>query len=226
MPLRLGGAAFMLCPVALLVVAAPIGESRQLLAAAAALVLFVLGLTGLRQLATGLGLPTLLIAVAVVAVMAVVIGTLLELSGVVIGILVGAAIAVVLRFSRWRAGDLSLFGLALGFGSGVAYVLDNIFYDDNGSSTDQAVPVLVIPSIVLAVLALALARTRPISTAARVCVALGVVLGLAAFIIAMATRDQAFVAVALPAGLLFILGLEATGFELIRMQTATRDREA
>ncbi len=224
MPLRLGGASFILCPVALLVAAAPIGEFRQLLAAAAALVLFVLGLTGLRQLATGLGLPTLLIAVAVVAVMAVVIGTLLELSGVVIGILVGAAIAVVLRFSRWRAGDLSLFGLALGFGSGVAYVLDNIFYDDNGSSTDQAVPVLVIPSIVLAVLALA--RTRPISTAARVCVALGVVLGLAAFIIAMATRDQAFVAVALPAGLLFILGLEATGFELIRMQTATRDREA
>lgn len=219
-PLHVGGIAFVLCPLFVLVAAAPIGEEGQLLSGATALLLFLVGLTGLRQQATGLGLPTVITAVAIIFVTAVVAGTLLEISGVALGAPLVAVIAVVIYTSRWRAGDLSLLGLVLALGLGLAYVLDNIFYDDNGSSSDQAVPVVAAPSIFLAVWVLA--HTRSIGRAARICVVLGVAMGICALIVALATRDLTFVVVAVPAGLLVGFGFVATGVGLIRLGTAPR----
>ncbi len=218
-PLRAGGIAFVLCPLFLLVAAAPVSEAGQLVAAAAALLLFAVGLTGLRQLATGLGLPGPITVVAIIGITAEVVGTLFQISGVAISLPLVAAIAVVLLTSRWRAGDLSLIGLALGLGFGLAYVLDNIVHDDNGSATDQAVPLMVLPSIGLALWALA--RTRAISSAPRICVVLGAVLGLGALILALAMGDLTFIVLAVPAGLLFGFGLAATGVSLIRLGTAS-----
>ncbi len=137
-----------------------------------------------------------------------------------IGVLLCAAIALVLYASRWRAGDLGLMGLLLGLGFGLAYVLDNVVHDDNGSQTDQAVPVLVVPSIALALWVLA--RTRSIARAAHACVVVGAALGVAAVAVALATRDATFVALAVPSVLLFGAGLAWTGVGLLRLSAATR----
>lgn len=214
-PLQLSGSAFVLCPLAVLGAGAPVGEAGQLIAAAAALVLLATGLTGLRQLATGLGLPILITAVMIIGITSQVVGTLFPISGVAIAVPLLAAIGVVLYASRWRAGDLSLVGLALSLGFALAYVLDNIVHDDNGSATDQAALVLLPASIALALWALA--RTRSISNAARICVVLGAVLGLAVLILALATGDPINAALAAPAGSLLAFGLAATGISLIRL---------
>lgn len=211
---RLGGAGLLLCPLTLLLAAAPVGEAAQLVAGAMGLVLFATGLMGLRQLATGVGLPALLAVVAMIGIAAEVIGTIYELSGVVITVPLLLAIAVVFKASRWRAGDLALVGLALTLGFGLAYVLDNFRYDDNGSATDQAALVMGVPSLVLAVWAIV--RTRAVSRAARVAVLLGLTLAVAAFFVAVATGDSTYVVVVAPAVPLLGFGLVGAGVGLLR----------
>lgn len=214
MSLRLSGGALVLCPAVLLLTALPRGESAQLMAGAVALLLFMAGLMGLRQLATGLGLAWAVAGVAALGVGGIVIGALFPVSGVVIAVPVVVGVTVVLYVSDWRAGDLSLLGFALAMGSGLAYVLDNIVHDDNGSQTDQAVPVFLVPSIALAVWVLG--RTSSISRPARVAVVVAALLSFLALAVALQTRDATFVGFLVPAALLFGYGLVASGLTLLR----------
>lgn len=153
---------------------------------------------GLRQLATGIGLPTFVLATAGLAAVATVVSVLLELPGVPVTVVVVAPVIVILRASRWRAGDLSLVGLALTLGLGVAYVLDNVFYDDNGSTADQAVSLLLVPSFALALWALV--HTPAVARTVRASAVAGPALGVVAFLVASATRDSTFVPVAVAGG--------------------------
>lgn len=208
-----------MCPAVLLLTALPIGESAQLMAGAVGLLLFMVGLMGLRQLATGRGLAWAVLGVAALGVAGIVIGALFPVSGVVIAVPVVVGVAVVLYVSDWRAGDLSLLGMALAMGSGLAYVLDNSFHDDNGSQTDQAVPVFLVPSIALAVWVLG--RTSSIIRPARVAVVLAALLSFLSLAVALQTRDATFVAFLVPAGLLFAYGLVASGITLLRWSATT-----
>jgi hypothetical protein len=101
----------------------------------------------------------------------------------------------------------------MGLGSGIAYVLDNLVHDDNGSATDQAVPLLLAPSVALGLWALV--RTRSLARSARLSVALGAVLGLCTLTVALGTDDYWVTFIAVPAVLLFGFGLAATGVGLI-----------
>ncbi len=215
-PPWIGGVALLACPAALLLALAPVGEGVTLLAAALALVLFATGLCGVRTAVVGVGLPLPVLAAAGIAVVTLVVATLLELPGVPLAAMVGAVILAVVRTSRWRAGDLSLLGLALVLGAGTAYLLDNVRYADNGSAIDQAVPLFLIPSIGLAVWSLA--RTPFIARTARAALVSGAALGVAAFVVALATRDAAFVWVAVPGSLVFAAGLVVNGVCLLRLR--------
>ncbi len=214
----IGGVALLACPAALLLALAPVADGARLLAGALALLLFATGLCGVRTAVVGVGLPLPVLAAAGVAVVTLVVATLLELPGGPLAVIVGVLILAVMRTSRWRVGDLSLLGLALALGAGTAYVLDNLLYVDNGSATDQAVPLLLIPSMGLALWSLA--RARVLAWPARAALTGGAVLGAAAFMVALATRDATFIWPAVPAGLLFGAGLVMTGASLLTRPAA------
>lgn len=216
--MRLGGWAFALCPAALLVTALPLGESAQLLAGALGLLLFVVGLTGLRQQTTGIGLPWVVAGVAVLGVSGLLVGALFPVSGVAVSVPVIIGVGLVLYVSDWRAGDLSLLGFALALGSGLAYVLDNLLHDDNGSQTDQAVPLFLVPGIALAVWVLG--RTSSISRLARLAIVLAALLSFLSLAVALQTRDSTFIFLLVPAAALFAYGLVATGMILVRWTAA------
>lgn len=203
------GAALIGCPLLVAAAALPFPEAVQLSCAGLALVLLGAGVTALRVEATGVGLPWALLAVMALVVALEVLGTLFQISGVAIAVPLGLAVAAMLFASRWRAGDLGLLAMAMGLGFAVAYVLDNVVHSDNGSQTDQAVPLVVFPGVGLALWALARASWLP--KAARACVALGFALTLVAFVVALATRNKAFVPVAVAALLLVGYGLVSAG---------------
>ncbi|MBK5307012.1 MAG: hypothetical protein JJD92_10025 [Frankiaceae bacterium] len=217
--MRLAGWALALCPAVLLVTALPIGESAQLLAGALGLLLFAVGLTGLRQLSTGVGLPWVVAGVAVLGISGIIVGALFRVSGVAVSVPVVIGVGVVLYVSDWRAGDLSLLGLSLALGSGLAYVLDNVLHDDNGSQTDQAVPVFLVPSIALAVWVLG--RASSISRPARLAVVLAALLSFLSLAVALQTRDSTFFFFLAPAAALLAYGLVASGMTLRRWTVAS-----
>ncbi len=219
------GSAFVALPAVLLVVALPVrGDTWRLFAVAVGVLLFGVGLTGLRALSTGVGLPNFLTWVVSIAICAELIGTIFEVSGVALAVPVVAALAVALYVSDWRVGDCSLILLAMGLGSGIAYVLDNIVHDDNGSATDQAVPPLLAPSVALGLWALV--RTRSIARGARLSVTVGSVLAVCTLTVALSTDDYWVAITAVPAVLLFGFGLAATGLGLIHQEPSVGGRTA
>lgn len=217
------GSAFVALPAVLLVVVLPVpGDTWRLFAVAVGVLLFGVGLTGLRALSTGVGLPKHLAWVVSIAIGAELIGTIFQASGVALAVPVLAALAIALYVSNWRVGDCSLMLLAMGLGSGVAYVLDNLVHDDNGSATDQAVPLLLAPSVALGLWALV--RTRSLARSARLSVALGAVLGVCALTVALGTDGYWVAITAVPAVLLFGFGLVATGIGLVHQEPSVSGR--
>jgi len=216
--ITVGGVAFLGCLVALAAMGAPIGDAARLMVGGVALVLFATGLTGFRRVATGVGLPTLLVTIGAIALVAEVVGTVLQLSGVLIGVAICAAIAFVLYASRWRVGDLSLIGLFLTVGLAVAYVVDNAVHDDNGTQADQAVPVLLVPSVGLAFWVMARAAFVPGVT--RICLAVGTALVVAATVVVFSVHGPAWAVPGVPAGILLAVGIGGSGIALLRKRPA------
>lgn len=116
---RLAALGFFLVPVSALaafiaarVVAHP--DAAQLAASGIAVVGFVLGLTGLRHRATGKAFPVRLVVATGAASLAIMIGTIVDVSGVLLGVPIAALAALVIWRGSWRLGDTVIFLLLIG----------------------------------------------------------------------------------------------------------------
>lgn len=102
-----------------------------------------------RRRTTGSPPPTLFWLTVAVGVIAVTIGTAVNISGVLLSIPVLALAVVAIWRSAWRVGDVGLLVLFLGLGTGGAYLLVSAFDPDTGSYGDQGALWLVALGILL-----------------------------------------------------------------------------
>jgi len=112
------------------------------------------GLARLRRRVVGSGPGrTLLIVIAATAV-ALIVGTVADVSGVALSIPVVVAMVVVVWRSRWRSGDLALLALATGAATAVAYQVAATIDPDTGSYGDQGALALAVVAVVVTTVAL------------------------------------------------------------------------
>lgn len=88
-----------------------------------------------RLLGRRLDRPLLVVIGATAAV--IVIGTVVDVSGVALGLPVAAAMVVVVGRSRWRSGDAAILALASAAAVAVAYRVAATLDPDTGSYGDQ-----------------------------------------------------------------------------------------
>ncbi|MGH9002281.1 MAG: hypothetical protein ACRDYV_04055, partial [Acidimicrobiia bacterium] len=89
----------------------------------AAVVAFAVGMFGVRQRITGVGVRVPLLVASAVASVAVIAGTVLPVSGVVLAIPVIVVAVVAIAPGGWRLGDAAIFALLAGMATGAGYVL-------------------------------------------------------------------------------------------------------
>ncbi|OFW62364.1 MAG: hypothetical protein A2135_05295 [Actinobacteria bacterium RBG_16_67_15] len=94
-------------------------------------------------------------AVAAMTVAALLVGTVLPVSGVVLAVPVIAGIAVVLWRSPWRVGDMAALVLVAGAGTALGYQLAATLDPDTGSYTDQGALWLALAGVPTTLTALA-----------------------------------------------------------------------
>jgi SAM-dependent methyltransferase len=109
-----------------------------------------------RRRATG-HLPGLLFWVACLfGVIAIGVGTTVDVSGVLLAVPVIAVAGLAIVRGGWRLGDSGLFLIVLGVGTAVAYVIEAAIDPDTGSFGDQGAFGLVVVGAVVCLIAMAL----------------------------------------------------------------------
>jgi prepilin signal peptidase PulO-like enzyme (type II secretory pathway) len=88
-------------------------------------------------------------------VAALLVGTVLPVSGVVLAVPVIAAIAVVVWRSPWRVGDMAALVLVAGAGTALGYLLAATLDPDTGSYADQGALLLALAGVLATLTAIA-----------------------------------------------------------------------
>ncbi len=117
-------------------------------------------LARLRRRVTGEGLPARLVGVSIAAVAALIVGTVVDVSGVALGVPVVAGMAFVIWRSPWRSGDVALFALVAAAGTAIGYFAAAALDPDTGSYGDQGALALALLAVVLVAVALVGASRR------------------------------------------------------------------
>ena len=112
------------------------------------------GLARLRRRVVGSGPGRVLIVVIAASAVALIVGTVADVSGVALSIPVVVAMVVVVWRSRWRSGDLALVALATGAATAVAYQVAATIDPDTGSYGDQGALALAVVAVVVTTVAL------------------------------------------------------------------------
>jgi hypothetical protein len=94
-------------------------------------------------------------AVAAMTVAALLVGTVLPVSGVVLAVPVITAIAVVVWRSPWRVGDMAALVLVAGAGTALGYLLAATLDPDTGSYADQGALLLALAGVLATLTAIA-----------------------------------------------------------------------
>lgn len=116
-------------------------------------VMVIAGALFARKRSSG-SLPSLRFWVAcLIGVVAVTLGTLSHVSGVLLTAPVVFAGIFAVMHGGWKIGDSGLFLILLGIGMAVAYVVAAAFDPNTGSATDQGAVYLVIMGVILCVAA-------------------------------------------------------------------------
>ena len=125
-----------------------------LIAVAVVEVVVFFGLARLRRRVVGSGPGRVLIVVIAASAVALIVGTVADVSGVALSIPVVVAMVVVVWRSRWRSGDLALVALATGAATAVAYQVAATIDPDTGSYGDQGALALAVVAVVVTTVAL------------------------------------------------------------------------
>jgi hypothetical protein len=147
----------LLIAVALTVVVVDSGDASGPVTAIAAgsLVCFIVGMLGLRRRVTEQSLRPLALT-CVATVVATIIGTTTDISGIALAVPIAPIAIYVIAGSKWRLGDAGILVLVTGMGTGLAYVLDSALHADTGSYGDQGALALIALGFAASSLAVAL----------------------------------------------------------------------
>lgn len=118
-------------------------------------VIVFIGLVLLRRRVLGSGPGRALLMVIAASVVALLVGTIADVSGVGLSIPVVAAMVVVVWRSHWRSGDVALLSLATAAATAVAYRVAATLDPDTGSYGDQGALALAMLAAVVTAVALA-----------------------------------------------------------------------
>lgn len=101
-------------------------------------------------------------AACLVGIIAVMVGTTIPVSGVLLAVPVVAVAGFAVVRGGWWVGDAGLFLMVLGIGTAVAYLIEAVLDPDTGSFADQGAFALVVVGalICLAAIAVSLIRGR------------------------------------------------------------------
>jgi hypothetical protein len=179
---------------------------------ATALVLLLIGMSGVRHRTVGRPLTGPLVATSLLGVLAEVLGTTVPEWGGAVSIPVIAAVVSVLWWSRWRLGDLALLAMVLGMGMGLAYLIEAALHPDTGSYGDQGALLLAGTGAGLSWIVVGINRRTP--APARILVLAGSLLAIVALVAGSSVSTAAYVAVGLPALVFGGAGFVAQGADM------------
>lgn len=118
------------------------------------------GLFWLRRRLVGESAAAVMLIVCLATVAALVVGTVLDVSGVALAIPVMLGMGWVLRVSRWRPGDVAILAMVAAAASALGYQLAATIDPDTGSYGDQGAMLLALLALPLGIAAAISARWR------------------------------------------------------------------
>ena len=95
-----------------------------------------------------------------VGVIAVTVGTIVDVSGVLLAVPVAVVAGVAIMRGGWWLGDVGLFLTVLGIGMAAAYVIAAVLDPDTGSFADQGAQALIVLGALVSLAAISLSLVR------------------------------------------------------------------